>query len=77
MGHMTKSLETLLVEFDAIVGKSTEVLDTVEPLLSASAILSEYADQLATNKEWDKLVKTMSAIAYLMEMAQKEMPSQK
>lgn len=73
---MTKTLDNLIADFDAIA-KSTEFLDSVEPLVSASAILSEYAEQLATNKDWDKLEKTLSAINYLMDMAHKEMPSQK
>jgi hypothetical protein len=77
MGHMTKSLENMVAEFNAIVSESTEFLDSVEPLVSASAILSEYAEQLATNKDWDKLEKAMAAINYLMDMAHKEMPSQK
>ena len=74
---MTKSLENMVADFNAIVGESLGFLDSVEPLVSASAILSEYAEQLATNKDWDKLEKTMSAINYLMDMAHKEMPSQK
>lgn len=74
---MTKALENMVADFNAIVGESLGFLDLVEPLVSASAILSEYAEQLATNKDWDKLEKTMSAINYLMELAHKEMPSQK
>jgi hypothetical protein len=77
MEVMTKSLDNVVAEFDAIVGKSLEFLDSVEPLVSASAILSEYAEQLATNKDWDKLEKTLSAINYLMDLAHKGMPSQK
>jgi hypothetical protein len=75
MGNMNTPLETAIAEFDATLTKSNEIIDAVSPLVSASAILSEYAGDLAANKEWDKLGQTMEAIAYLMELATKKMPS--
>lgn len=74
---MTKTLDDMIDDFNAIVSESTELLDAVEPLMNANTILSEYAEQLATNKDWDKLEKTLSAINYLMELAYSKMPSQK
>lgn len=73
---MNKPLDTAIAEFDELLVKSNELLDAVSPLVKASAILSEYAEQLAVNKEWDKLVPVMETIAYLMELANNKMPSQ-
>lgn len=75
MGNMNTALDEMIAEFDATLTKSNELLDAISPLVSASAILSEYAGELAANKEWDKLGKTMEAIAFLMELATKKMPS--
>jgi hypothetical protein len=72
MGNMNTPLDTALAELDATLTKSTELLDAVSPLLRASVIMSEYAEQLAENQEWDKLGETMAVIAYLMELANKK-----
>lgn len=75
MGNMNTPLDTALAELDATLTKSNEIIDAVNPLLRASAIMSEYAEQLAEAKDWDKLGQVMETIAYLMELATKKMPS--
>ncbi len=75
MGNMNTPLDTALAELDATLTKSNEIIDAVNPLLRASAVMSEYAEQLAEAKDWDKLEQVLSTIAYLMELATKKMPS--
>jgi hypothetical protein len=75
MGNMNTPLDTALAELDATLIKSNEIIDAVNPLLRASAVMSEYAEQLAEAKDWDKLEQVLSTIAYLMELATKKMPS--
>lgn len=75
MGNMNTPLDTALAELDATLTKSNEIIDAVNPLLRASAVMSEYAEQLAEAKDWDKLGQVLSTIAYLMELATKKMPS--
>lgn len=74
---MNTSLDIALAELDATLIKSNEIIDAIEPLLSASVVLSEYAEQLADaeDKDWDKLQKVMAATAYLMELANSKLPS--
>lgn len=76
MGNMNTPLDTALAELDATLTKSTEIVDAVNPLLSACVIMSEYAEQLAHAKEWDKLSQVIDSIAYLAELANKKLPSQ-
>jgi hypothetical protein len=76
MGNMNTPLDTALAELDATLTKSNEIIDAVEPLVRASAVMSEYAEQLAKAHDWDKLGQVMEVIAYLMELATKKMPSQ-
>lgn len=73
---MNTPLDTALAELDATLTKSNEIIDAVEPLVRASAVMSEYAEQLAKAHDWDKLGQVMEVIAYLMELATKKMPSQ-
>ena len=73
---MNTPLETALAELDATLTKSNEIIDAVEPLVRASAVMSEYATQLAEDKDWDKLGEVMEVIAYLMELVNKKLPSQ-
>jgi hypothetical protein len=75
MGNMNTPLDTALAELDATLINSNEIIDAVNPLLRASAVMSEYAEQLAEAKDWDKLEQVLSTIAYLMELATKKMPS--
>ena len=72
---MNTPLDEMIAEFDATLTKSNEWLDAISPLVKASAILSEYAGELAENKDWDKLGQVMEAMAYLMELATKKTPS--
>jgi hypothetical protein len=76
MGNMNTPLDTALAELDATLTKSNEIIDAVEPLVRASAVMSEYAEQLAKAHDWEKLGQVMEVIAYLMELATKKMPSQ-
>lgn len=75
MGNMNTPLDTAIAEFDELLVKSNEVINAVEPLVKASAILSEYAEQLAKAHDWDKLGQVMETIAYLMDLANKKIPS--
>ena len=75
MGNMNTPLDTAIAELDATLVKSNEIIDAISPLVNASAILSEYAGELAANKDWDKLGQVMETISYLMELASRKMPS--
>jgi hypothetical protein len=76
MGNMNTPLDTALAELDATLTKSNEIIDAVEPLVKASAVMAGYAEQLAKAHDWDKLGEVLEAIAYLMELANKKLPSQ-
>lgn len=73
---MNTPLDTALAELDVVLTKSNEVIDAVNPLLRASVVMSEYAEQLAQEHNWEKLSEVMECIAYLVELANKKMPSQ-
>jgi hypothetical protein len=75
MGNMNTPLDTAFAELDATLTKSNEIIDAISPLVRASAVMSEYAEQLAKARDWDKLGQVMEVIAYLMELATKKMPS--